>query len=265
VVQRHVNESVRVPSLKPDPSAWDSQLEFQVTRAARQCLAENSGYVKDREEVARTLSDLVKLAEQFVEGVKTQNPPASPIVCRSGCSHCCYYRVHITPLEVLCLLQHIRTRFSDLELTALRHRVEEADGVTRGMSDEERGRAQIACPLLVDNRCAAYEARPLECRGYASTNVDACRQAFFDYDAWNVPLYLPRYSFFKSIQAGIGAAAIDAGRPFEILELTAALRIALEDPTAVSRWLAGENSFQAAALPPTDPEYLAFQPWTPTL
>ena len=184
--------------------------------------------------------------------------------CRAGCSYCCYYRVHVTPLEIISLVHFIQTRLSDVELAALERRVADTDRVTHGMSDEERSRAQIPCPLLVDNHCVAYDARPLECRGYVSMDVNACRNSLADYDAWDVPLYLPQYSIFKNIQAGMGATAIEAGRAFEILELTAALRITLEDPTAISRCLRGENSFQAAALPPSDPEYLAFQPWTPT-
>ena len=129
------------------------------------------------------------------------------------------------------------------------------------MTDQERGRAKIPCPLLVDNRCSAYGARPLECRGYNSTNVEACRQAFDNYDAWDVPIFPSQYSGSKHTQAALGGATNNS---VELLELTSALCIALEDDTAIDRWLKGENSFQRAALPITDPEVIAFSPWTPT-
>ena len=95
-------------------------------------------------------------------------------------------------------------------------------------------------------------------------SVDACRKALNDYSAWDVPLYFPQYSTFKHAQAGLMSALADSDYAFEVLELTAALRIALEVPNAIERWLEGENVFLAAELPPSDPERLALQPWTPT-
>ena len=48
----------------------------------------------------------------------------------------------------------------------------------------------------------------------------------------------------------------------QILELNAALYIALNEPDAGDRWLAGDDVFGEAALDPTDPAQLALQPWT---
>ena len=76
-----------------------------------------------------------------------------------------------------------------------------------------------------------------------------------------MPIFLPQYSAFKNTQAALARATNNS---VELLELTTALRIALDDETAIDRWLAGENTFQKAALPMTDPEVVAFSPWTPT-
>ena len=133
------------------------------------------------------------------------------------------------------------------------------------MTDAEYGALQIACPLLVDGRCSAYEARPLECRGYNSMSVEACKRAYENYDAWNVPLYLPQYSIFKHVQAGLLMALVGAGLSNEILELNGALLIALTESNAADRWLAGEDIFAPAALSENDPARLAQLPWTPTL
>ena len=132
------------------------------------------------------------------------------------------------------------------------------------MGDEEHGKAGVPCALLVDDRCSVCKARPLECRGYISMNVVACREASTNYDASNVPLYYPQYSIFKNVQIALLLELIDAGYDFELLELTGALRIALETPDAAERWMGGEDVFRAAALLETDPEVSALRPWTPT-
>ncbi len=51
-------------------------------------------------------------------------------------------------------------------------------------------------------------------------------------------------------QASAGAPGAEAPEVVEELELTAALRVALETPDAAARWLAGEPLFEAAKLPP---------------
>ena len=132
------------------------------------------------------------------------------------------------------------------------------------MSDEARGETRLPCPLLVANECSVYPVRPLDCRAYNSRSVAACRDAFERYADWDVPVDAEHQSFYKSVQAGLLQALARSGRPASLLELTAALRVILEDPDAVPRWCAGENVFAAAELSPDDPEQQAFLPWTPS-
>lgn len=248
-------------SADPAPSP---QFEFRVHEAARDSVAGTFSGIVTEKSVPEAIEGLVHLAEKLTARYKEVEPPASPIHCRAGCSHCCHMRVHVTPPEVIILAQFIRDRFSETELQSLKSRLERADQITRGMTDEEHGRAGIRCPLLVDDHCSAYEARPLECRGYVSMNVNACREVSDDYSTWNVPLYFPQYSIFKNAQAGLVAALVGAGYNFEVLELIAGLRIALEVPDAAEQWLAGKDVFRDASLPPSDPEAVALHPWTPT-
>jgi hypothetical protein len=63
-----------------------------------------------------------------------------------------------------------------------------------------------------------------------------------------VPVYLPQQQLaafvLDGLRAGLGENRLDA----TLLELTAALRIALETPTVEERWLAGEGVFVPARL-----------------
>ena len=84
------------------------------------------------------------------------------------------------------------------------------------------------------------------------------------YAEWDVPVDAEHQSSYKCVQAGLLYALAGSGRPASLLELTAALRILLEDPNAAVLWCAGENVFAVAELAPDDPEQQAFLPWTPS-
>ena len=95
-------------------------------------------------------------------------------------------RITVTPFEPIFLVEFIHENFSVAQVEDLKLRLSKTDEVTRGMSDEERGRARIYCPLLIDECCSVYAARPFECRGYLYMDVNACRESAKNYDEWNV-------------------------------------------------------------------------------
>ena len=67
------------------------------------------------------------------------------------------------------------------------------------------------------------------------------------------PAYVPVYELASAVLAGLGRAALDAGRDGTLLELVAALRIALDRPNAAERWRKGLHPFD----PAVDAESLA--------
>lgn len=237
---------------------------FPAAQAAHAAVSARLGPAINENIVASTLKELISLAEDFTEKQKSSDPPPAAIMCRAGCSHCCHIRVLVTPPEVILLSQFIRDTFSEDELHKLMERLTVADSITHGMSDDEHGSAHVRCPLLVNDRCSVYAARPLECRGYVSMDVESCRNTFNNYADWDVPVFLPQYSIYKHVQAGLIFAWQAVDIRVELLELTAALHIALQSPNFVQRWLGGEDVFEAATLSPLDPECQALQPWTPT-
>ncbi len=173
-------------------------------------------------------------------------------------------RTLASPPEVLLLAQHIRDSRDETALEVLIAHLGKTRELAQGQTDESHGKARIACALLEDGACVAYDFRPLECRGYTSPNVDACKAGYDDYDQWNVPVHVHHYSVFKNTQAGLIMACVGENLSHEILELNTALHIALTIDKAADRWLCGEDIFCEAALPETDPARAALQPWTPT-
>ncbi len=81
---------------------------------------------------------------------------AAHLACRAGCSGCCQYHLSVFPVEAA----HIATALAELP-DELRARIETQ---ARAVNEREAQGASVACPLLVDDRCAIYAARPLICR-----------------------------------------------------------------------------------------------------
>jgi hypothetical protein len=176
-----------------------------------------------------------------------KEPPPVPVACKAGCPSCCVSKVAVVAVEVLRIAAHLRETLGPAELSALEARVRRTDAATRGLSRVERARAGVPCPLLVDGSCSIHPVRPLICRGWSSLDAAACERHFADPDrAPAAPGYRIAYELASAVLAGLGAASIDAGRDGALLELVAALRIALEHPDAAGRWDAGRPVFAPA-------------------
>jgi hypothetical protein len=121
--------------------------------------------------------------------------------------------------------------------------------------------AKPPCPLLENDRCSVYSARPAVCRKHTSFAVAACRSEYEGRPS-NIPTRRFDHEVFECCAVAlITGMRLWNGRPCSVLELSAALRVALRDPRAEQRWLAGEEVFgdvpSQAKLPGID-EHAAF-------
>lgn len=74
---------------------------------------------------------------------------AEQITCSAGCSSCCT-SITVFPVEAAAMREKLQSLPKQQEREILQHVLEHADG--------ER------CPLLLNQRCLLYEARPIICR-----------------------------------------------------------------------------------------------------
>lgn len=180
------------------------------------------------------------LAQQVFAGYAPRS--AEPLACRAGCSFCCRsLRVDVSPPEIFVLAAHIDA-MPAAQREAIHARIRLADDKTRGLNAAQRMAARVPCPLLENDRCGAYEARPLSCRAAVSLDAGACQKS---YEGTPTPVPLPRVfmdALGESVR-GLAAALGRAGLPLRGYELNAALRIAIETPDAPARWAAGEDIF----------------------
>jgi uncharacterized protein len=81
---------------------------------------------------------------------------AKHLVCHAGCSGCCQHHLSVFPVEAA----RVKAALAALP-DELRARIEQQ---ARTVNEREAQGQPVACPLLVDERCAIYESRPLICR-----------------------------------------------------------------------------------------------------
>jgi Fe-S-cluster containining protein len=78
------------------------------------------------------------------------------LVCRSGCSGCCQHHLSVFPVEA----SAIRETFTTLAEQVRFRIIQQAKEVeVREVNGEP-----VACPMLLDDRCASYGSRPVICR-----------------------------------------------------------------------------------------------------
>src|SRR2546423_1905458 len=83
----------------------------------------------------------------------------------------------------------------------------------------------------------------LMCGGFNSTDAGECERFVRSSGTTAVPVYAPQLRLAAFVLDGMNAGLSESGLAGERVELTAALRIALETPEAVERFLAGEGVF----------------------
>ncbi len=194
--------------------------------------------------------------EELATISKEREPSEKPLACKPGCSACCSAKVLVTPAEVCRMANHARKTFSDDALAQLIDRVQSARERSFGLTREERIQAAVPCPVL-DSRgaCSLYEVRPLICAGWNSTDAAGCDAYFITHTAPRPPEMHPQSNeVCLAVLGGLVGAAIDRNLDTRLLELHAALAIALADEHAAERWRRGEPIFEPAIDREVSPE-----------
>lgn len=98
-----------------------------------------------------------QLVQQVDEQTAQLNARYQPYLnCGAGCSGCCHHHLSVFAVEAEALAQAIQA-LPEATQTRIRQQAME-------VQDREAKGEEVVCPLLVDNLCSVYEARPLICR-----------------------------------------------------------------------------------------------------
>src|SRR4029079_7211059 len=129
---------------------------------------------------AQTVRMYGRIAELQAETASTHRVA---FACARGCSYCCHLRVEIRPHDAFVLAHHVATKLRAVQRARVVARIDENRRRIGALTPAEHVRAGIACALLEDGVCLAYDARPATCRKYHSLSVTVCRKAFDDTSA----------------------------------------------------------------------------------
>ena len=110
---------------------------------------------------------IIALAERQKTGVS----------CHKGCHWCCHQAVFANSYELHFLEGYIKKNFVE-QLSDIIERTEAKYSVTSKLDEEEILRYKSPCPLLKDDACSVYAARPMACRIYLSIKLETCMEFY---------------------------------------------------------------------------------------
>lgn len=175
----------------------------------------------------------------------------APLACKQGCAHCCRQPVMLYAPEAFFLAAHIRNRPDMAERV-----MQVAETARHFPLGGDKG---VECPVLENNACALYAARPLSCHAFVSTNVNDCISLFRYFksahiqrpESFDTMRNLCRMLLLASLKA-LGLST----RPYELNTAVAAI---LAQDNAEKRWLRGEDVLAGldTSAPPVPPEFEA--------
>jgi len=230
------------------PKEIQSQIALSpgiTAEAKRQAMLELSNGRSTRQTIA-----LAEHASDFADLLARDLAAEEPVACRAGCSWCCTTTLVATSApEILRIADALRQRMAPPELARLIERLNHRANRIAEMPEERRPHARIPCALLIDHRCSVYEVRPLACKGWTSSSAEACEASYRSGWERPIPNGARRLGISVSVRQGVRQALDQGGLDGAKLDLTVALRIALSEPDAAERWLAGEPIFAQAYVP----------------
>jgi Fe-S-cluster containining protein len=167
----------------------------------------------------------------------SQRSAGAMIACAEGCAFCCHQRVGMFALEALTLLHYVRTQLARVVAEAIERRILANARTIDGWTPEQHRAANLRCALLVDGRCAAYEARPSACARYHSLSRARCEHSYAHPEHIGTPhnsrpALAQLQELGAALDSALEGALVDAGLPATKGELHQTLRALIEDPAA---------------------------------
>jgi Fe-S-cluster containining protein len=203
----------------------------------------------------RTPLDVIAVAESgarvaaaATEESLRRQPPRRPSACREGCAWCCHKLVGTSQPEVFRIARFLRETFPVDACAATVARIEKVKQERERLRADGWAAKRLPCALLVDGRCSVYPVRPLTCRGFNSSDAAACERSVVSRERGKVPIFEPQLRIATFVLDGTRAGLAELGMNSDLLELNAALGIALSLADAEERWLRGEPVFATARL-----------------
>ncbi|WP_321402303.1 YkgJ family cysteine cluster protein [Maridesulfovibrio sp.] len=169
--------------------------------------------------------------------------PEFKVVCAAGCSYCCSSHITLSPQEAFRIALHLAADRPEDEFIRL------TEECLSAASEFVPGQLKVfaqsyfqPCPFLKDNRCSIYEVRPILCRNWISTDLEACRKSFNTQNKVTVPqnalIMVQKDLIFTGQQAYLAGFGIEGGIGSFMPMLA---QILTDYEGSYAKWLGGEK------------------------
>ncbi len=175
------------------------------------------------------------------------------LVCRAGCSLCCWLRVDVYAPEVFLIADTLRRELPPPELEEMRARLVSHAELVKEMTVREHATRNVPCPLSREGWCSVYAVRPHTCRRHHSQDLAACRFTYEHPEDMEFPGAHDAALFHELTETmGMHAAVYEyLGFDATVYELGSALEEALSDPACWRRWSLKKKAFRRASETPS--------------
>jgi Fe-S-cluster containining protein len=122
-----------------------------------------------------SISEMYSAIEGLIDSLSNfADKQDQPIKCKKGCDFCCHQPVYALDYETQFLNTFIKDNFTETEKSDINKRARKNQEKLSKLNKTELLNSKLPCPLLKDGACSAYEARPMACRIYLSTDLNTC-------------------------------------------------------------------------------------------
>ncbi len=123
------------------------------------------------ESIQEMYNAIDELIDSLTEFSKTQN---QRIDCKKGCEWCCHQPVYALDYEMEYLNEFIQNNFDEEVKSQIVNRAKQKQQKLGMLTEPDLLNTKSPCALLQNGACIAYEARPMACRIYLSSDVNSC-------------------------------------------------------------------------------------------
>lgn len=125
--------------------------------------------------ISAAVQEMYNSIDNLIDSITTlAKQQERPIECKLGCEYCCHQPVFALHYELDFLNSYLQEYFDDDLLSEIKEKAKQKETKLAKLKDNELLNSKHPCPLLNDGACIAYEARPMACRIYLSSNVKTC-------------------------------------------------------------------------------------------
>lgn len=205
-------------------------------------------------ELARELARSVMIATDQTASVEVprfiSEENLNKIECRAGCSWCCRQPLQVSVFAAIAVAAYLLD--NGMDQTYLPKLEAYVDLLEPFNNEHEKLRECFEpCPFLGDDdRCQVYQARPVVCRAFHSTDKACCERIVQDRtDVREVPMFSRLFGFIGMRLGGARQALKDMGIDDRPVVLGTAVKLLLDDfDGVVEDWLSGGDAFDQAAI-----------------